>query len=127
MVASAEGTLHLEERPEGMRTLETAATPLSGWTNVDVEAVGGYRMGDLRSEDLAAPGVLVIEADGSEGPSIFLRLGSDANRRDRVAFDAAYSVLSVTHVANGGFAGTWASGARSERVEGYFCAQKRTD
>lgn len=124
--ASAEGQLSLVERPAGMRTLQNSSIPLSGWTDVDVEAVGAQRVGRLRTDDLAAPGVLVIEADGSNGRTIFLRMGSDANRLDRVAIDGAYTVLSVKRIADAGFAGTWTSGVSGVTTQGYFCAQKRT-
>ena len=71
---STEGSLVLEPLPEALQEMAGAATPLGGTADIDVEAVGALRLGDLGSADPAAPGVLVIE---SPGPSVLLRFGSD--------------------------------------------------
>lgn len=117
---SAEGALTLEPLPEALREMGGAATPLGGSTDVDVEAVGALRMGDLSSTDPAAPGVLVIETAGT---NILLRLGSESNRRDQSSFDGGYTVLTVNRIANGGFDGNWRSGSRNGTNTGYFCVR----
>lgn len=118
--ASAEGALMLEAPPAGLLEMGGASTPLVGTTDVDVEAVGALRMGDLDATDPAAPGVLVIETSGT---NILLRLGSASNRRDQASFDAGYTVLRLTRIANGGFDGSWRSGSRDGTTRGFFCAR----
>lgn len=99
-------------------------SPLFGSTDVDVEAVGAVRVGNLSSQEPASPGVLVIESETGASPSILLRLGSDANRRDLVRFDGGYAVLTVVEVTAESFSGTWSSGARGPDSEGFFCATR---
>ena len=97
-------------------------SPLFGTTDINVEAVGAVRVGDLSSRNPASPGVLVIESETGTSPSILLRLGSDANRRDLVRFDGGYAVLRVVEITAESFSGTWSSGARGPDSEGFFCA-----
>jgi hypothetical protein len=103
-----------------------ASAPLYGSTDLDLEALGGLRMGGLDSSDPAAPGVGVYEtrsADGSRPASIVLRLGSEANRRGSAALDGGTSVLRVTRIGDDGFAGTWRSQVNAQTVAaGWFCA-----
>ena len=89
---------------------------------LDREGVGAVRVGSLSSEDPESPGVLVIESQTGAGPSILLRLGSDANRRDLVRFDGGYAVLSVIEITAESFGGTWSSGTQGPDAEGFFCA-----
>ncbi len=121
---SAQGTLTLRSQPSGLDSLGSAETPLYGFTNVNLRAVGAYEVGDPDSEDPQAPGVLVLESSRTGARRILLRLGADANRRDDMLFDGAYTVLEVHEIAADGFAGNWRSGARSSRSEGYFCAKR---
>ena len=97
-------------------------TPLFGYTDVDLRSVGAYRVGDPGSQDPLAPGVLVLESDRNGQRAITLRIGSEANRRDVVRYDGAYTVLEVQQISEKGFAGSWRSGLRLSRVSGYFCA-----
>ena len=119
--ASTEGLLTLRPLPEALQEMAGAATPLGGSADIDVEAVGALRLGDLGSDNPAAPGVLVIE---TAGPSIMLRLGSEPNRRDQVSFDLGYTVLTVHQIGTTGFAGSWRSGSGGVVNEGYFCARR---
>lgn len=129
---TAEGSLVLLTQVESLRRFEGSGggsipgvtSPLFGSTDIDVEAVGAVRVGDLSSLDPAAPGVLVIESETGTSPSILLRLGSTANRRDLVRFDGGYAVLTVIEIAAGSFGGTWSSGARGPDSEGVFCATR---
>ena len=121
---SAQGTLILRLQPSGLDVQGSAATPLYGFTDVNLQAVGAYRVGDPASEDPQAPGVLVLESNSAGARRILLRLGADANRRDDMLFDGAYTVLGVHEIAADGFAGTWRSGLRLSLIEGYFCARK---
>ena len=121
---SAQGTLTLRQQPSGLESLGSAATPLYGFTDVNLRAVGAYEVGDPASEDPQAPGVLLLESDRDGARRILLRLGADANRRDDKLFDGAYTVLEVHEIAADGFAGNWRSGLRLSRIEGYFCARK---
>ena len=119
---SAAGTLTLRRQPPGLDSLATASTPLYGFTDLDLRAVGAHRVGDPAGEDPEAPGVLVLESGRGGERRILLRLGADANRRDAALFDGAWTVLEVREIAADGFAGRWRSGVRLSRTEGYFCA-----
>ena len=127
---TVEGSLVLLPQVESYRQFEGSAggpipgvtSPLFGSTEVNVEAVGAVRVGSLSSQDPASPGVLVIESETGTSPSILLRLGSDANRRDLVRFDGGYAVLTVVEIMAESFSGTWSSGARGPDSEGFFCA-----
>ena len=131
---TVEGSLVLLTQVESLRRFEGSAggsipgvtSPLFGSTDVNVEAVGAVRVGNLSSQDPASPGVLVIESETGTSPSILLRLGSDANRRDLVRFDGGYTVLSVVEITAESFRGTWASGARGPNSEGFFCAMQQS-
>ncbi len=131
---SARGNLVLYEQEADLRhftgsggdAIPGVMAPLFGATDVDVEAVGAVRVGDLSSTDPAAPGVLVIESDTDQGPSILLRFGSDANRRDMVRFDGGFMVLEVRELGDNGFSGTWASGAQGAQTRGHFCSERRS-
>ena len=122
---SAQGTLTLRQQPSGLESLGNSATPLYGFTDVNLRAVGAYEVGDPDSEDPQAPGVLVLESDRDGTRRILLRLGAHANRRDDMLFDGAYTVLEVREIVADGFAGTWRSGLRLSRIEGYFCAKRK--
>ncbi len=129
--ASVQGALALQDQLEDLRQFSGSGgdaipgvlSPLFGTTDVGVEGVGALRVGDLSSVDPAAPGVLVIESKTAEGPSILLRFGSDANRRDVVRFDGGFTVLELTEIRDDGFSGRWNSGAQGPRAAGYFCAE----
>jgi hypothetical protein len=127
---TVEGSLVLLTQVEALRQFEGSAggsipgvsSPLFGSTDVNVEDVGAVRVGSLSSQDPASPGVLVIESETGTNPSILLRLGSDANRRDLVRFDGGYAALTVVEIRAESFSGTWSSGARGPDSEGFFCA-----
>ncbi len=121
---SAQGTLTLRQQPSELDSLGNSATPLYGFTDINLRAVGAYEVGDPDSEDPQAPGVLILESDRDGARRILLRLGADANRRDDMLFDGAYTVLEVHEIAADGFAGNWRSGLRLSLSEGYFCARK---
>ena len=121
---STQGTLTLRQQPSGLESLGNSATPLYGFTNINLRAVGAYEVGDPNSEDPHAPGVLVLESGQTDTRRILLRLGANANRRDDMLFDGAYTVLEVREIAADGFAGNWRSGLRLSLTEGYFCARR---
>ena len=132
---SVHGSLVLHEQSEDLQrfaggdgsAIPGVASPLFGTTDLGVETVGALRVGDLSSADPAAPGVLVIESETARGPSILLRFGSDANRRDRVRFDGGFTVLELREIGSDGFSGAWTSGAQRLRAAGYFCAERVSD
>ena len=127
---TTEGSLTLLTQVESLRQFAGSAGgsipgvtfPLFGSTDMNVEGVGAVRVGSLSSEDPESLGVLVIESETGTGPSILLRLGSDANRRNLVRFDGGYTVLNVVEITAESFSGTWSSGARGPDSEGFFCA-----
>jgi hypothetical protein len=113
--------------PMGAIRDTTTRLPLIGWTDLQPDAIGAADTGPLDGHEPAAPGVLVIErrTRRADAPrEILLRLGSEANRRDRVRFDGGYFVLTVLQSDDGGFAGTWASSANGPASGGHFCARK---
>lgn len=118
---SVQGALTLRKQPPGLDSLGAASTPLYGFTDIHLRTVGAHRVGDPASKDPQAPGVLVLESSGAR--RILLRLGADANRRDAMLFDGAWTVLEVHKIAADGFAGRWRSGVRFSRTRGYFCAR----
>ena len=127
----AEGTLRLQPLESSLRVVtiggirDTAASYVHyGSTDVDLEAVGAVRLGDLGSLDPKRPGVVVVERKGA----ITLRLGSEANRRDVARFDGGFTALRVGKVSRNGFTGSWRSGVGIQRSSaGYFCAVRRAD
>jgi hypothetical protein len=96
--------------------------PLYGTAALDFASVGAVVPGDPGSSDPARPGVLVMEGPGR----VLLRVGSEANRRDVLRFDGAFTALQVQQVTDTGFAGTWRSGVAGEESSGHFCADRAT-
>ena len=121
---SVRGKLTLRKQPQGLESPGSASTPLYGFTDVDIKAVGAYRVGSLASQDPQAPGALVLEGNYAGERSILLRLGSIANQRDLRRYDGAYAVLEVGEISTNGFAGNWRSGKSGSRIEGYFSAME---
>lgn len=119
------GRLSLEPRPADLRRVREWTAPLQGTTDIDMARVGAYQAGALDSDDPRAPGVLVLRLDGAE-PTLLLRLGAAANRTDETAFDAAFTVLTVRAIDDGGFSGSWRSGSYGDELRGYFCAVAAT-
>ena len=135
--ATAEGSLRLEPqtgalryrtRPGGAQD-STVLHPLYGATDVDLSLIDAVLVGSTTSLDPMQPGVLVMECHAAPGQppraEIVMRLGSDANRRDRQRFDGGYTALRVRQVGAGQLAGSWSSGVTAERAAGYFCATRR--
>lgn len=118
------GVLVLVRSPPGREVLGSAATPLQGALDIDLDQVGARRIGDVTSTDPEAPGVLVLEFDRRGTRHVMLRLGSDANRVDERLYDGGHTVLRVRQITADGFAGTWESGVRSSVTTGYFCATR---
>jgi hypothetical protein len=137
--SAADGTLKLQQQGEGLRyritpggTIDSAVVhPLYGATEVDLRAVDAVRVGSTTSEDPMEPGVLVVERHAREGQApmseIVLRLGSDANRRDRQRVDGGYTALRIRQVSPDGFSGTWGSGITGEQAAGFFCAVRKKE
>jgi hypothetical protein len=103
--------------------------PLYGTAELNLKAVDAVQVGTIASDDPAAPGVLVIQRHERAGQvprsEITVRLGSEANRRDRHRIEGGYTALRVRQVTPERFAGTWASGVVRERSAGYFCAVRQ--
>ena len=120
------GSLQLVPNEAPLRLFaEGVTTPLFGWVEIELQAVGALEIGDAGSRDPLRPGVLVLEQrlDGAAVPEITLRLGSLANlRTERGAFDGGYFALHVEHLEQGRFRGRWVSGVHATRVKGHFCA-----
>ena len=125
---SVAGTLHLEPNQPAVREFaEGVSTPLYGWVDIELQAVGAVEVGDAGSRDPLRPGVLVLEQrpGGGVAPRITLRLGSLANlRTERGAFDGGYLALHVKHLERDSFRGGWVSGVHATRVAGHFCAAR---
>ena len=120
--APVRGALVLRRQLPGFETLGGASTPLYGAADLDFARAGAHGAGDTMSDDAGAPGVLVLEVERDGQKEILLRFGSAANRRDRVLFDGAYTVLDVRAISPDGFSGNWRSGVHASRTHGRFCA-----
>ncbi|MEO8090300.1 MAG: hypothetical protein ABI703_08390 [Gemmatimonadales bacterium] len=133
---ATEGSLRLDPQPDSLRyrsrlgggTDSMVLHPLFGSTDVDLARIDAVSVGSTTSLDPMQPGVLFVQrraADGSDGGEIIIRLGSDANRRDRQRFDGGYTALRVRQIGPERLAGSWASGvAAKERAAGFFCATR---
>ena len=102
-----------------------AAPTLTGMTDVDASAVGAMIPGDASSTEATAPGVGVYMFDDPASPGVLtavLRLGTEANRRDRQRFDGAHTTLRIASVAPDRFGGTWTSADGAAQTAGEFCA-----
>lgn len=125
---SVSGSLFLEPNQPALRvSAEGVSTPLYGWVEIELRAVGAVEVGAAGSRDPLRPGVLVLEQrpDAAAAPRITLRLGSLANlRTERGAFDGGYLALQVEHLEPDSFRGRWVSGVHATRVAGHFCAAR---
>jgi hypothetical protein len=121
------GELRYRARTGGA-TDTTVVHPFYGSSDVDLEAVGAVLVGSTTSVDSARPGVLMIERPPRPGQppmaDIMLRLGSEANQRERQRVDGGYTALRVRRLTPTGFSGTWGSGINAEQPAGYFCAER---
>ncbi len=131
VAASATATLTLTAHAPEMQYLRAldgtprsdALAPLYGWTDLDLGELGALEMSGLDSRDPAVPGVGVYETRTGAVPSIVLRLGSAANRREGAAIDGASTALRVLRIEDSYFSGSWRSGVgMDERASGFFCA-----
>ena len=130
--STVDGRLRLQPQTGPLRYRSRAGTdssvvhPMYGAAELDLGAIDAVQVGSISSIDPAEPGVLVIERHERAGQTpraeITLRLGSEANRRDRQRVDGGYTALRVRELSPSGFSGTWASGVLRERSAGYFCA-----
>ena len=135
MGSAVDGTLKLQPQTGELRYRLRAGVdssvlhPLYGAAELDLGAVDAVQVGSIASTDPAAPGVLVIERHERAGQTpraeITLRLGAEANRRDRQRVDGGYTALRIRELSPSGFSGTWASGVLQERSAGYFCAVRK--
>ncbi len=131
-----EGTLDLLPQDSALQSLELfagspvsgATMPLHGALDAAIEQVGGVRVGDATRRDPMQPGVAVLEQTmagaNKSAPSITLRVGADANRRDMVRFDGGFMALYVKEITADGFRGDWSSGSRGPTHVGHFCANR---
>ena len=135
--AAAEGSLMLQPQSEPLRYRTrlgggrdtTVVHRLYGSADLDLAGVDAVLVGSTTSLDPTMPGVLVIESHQRPGQAprseIVVRLGSEANRRDRQRVDGGYTALRVRELSPSGFSGTWGSGITGERSAGYFCAVRK--
>ncbi|MFV1987612.1 MAG: hypothetical protein ACC682_10030 [Gemmatimonadota bacterium] len=120
----AKGNLILDVASGDSGGMGTAPT-LTGMTDVDASVVGAMIPGDARSTEAMAPGVGVYTFDDPANPGTLIavvRLGAEANRRDRQRFDGAHTTLRITSVAPDRFGGTWTSANGGVQMGGEFCA-----
>jgi len=134
--AATEGSLRLDPQVDSLRYRSrlggrqdsTVLHPLYGAADVDLARIDAVSVGSTTSLDPIRPGVLVMQRRSAPGGpprgDIILRLGSEANRRDRQRFDGGYTALRVREISPGRMAGSWASGVTGEQAGGYFCATR---
>ena len=71
------GTLRLEQNEPALRTFgEGVSTPLYGWADIALRAVGALEIGDVGSRDPLSPGVLVLVQRLATGQARRSRCGS---------------------------------------------------
>lgn len=127
---STAGRLRLRDfgtTPPPVPATSGARYPLFGGTEVAIAEVGAIAPGDVRRDNPAAPGVLVIEWDRQGPPArteITVRLGADANQGDRLRFDGTSMALQVASILPNRFAGRWQSSGGELRAGGHFCADR---
>lgn len=123
---AVEGELRLLPLESGGSGDAAGPFVLRGAADLDLAAVGAPEA-ELTSTDPTRPGVLVMQlapAGQSKAPRIMLRLGAEANRRDVTRIEGAYTVLRLSELSEGGFAGSWQSGAPMPVAAGHFCATR---
>ncbi len=94
---------------------------LVGVTDIDAGRVGAVVPGDVSSLEPHAPGVGVYGLGEDE---VRIRLGSEANRRDRTRFDGAHTTLTLLSVGADRFGGSWRSDDGAHSIRGDFCAKR---
>jgi len=94
---------------------------LVGGTDVDATVVGAVVPGPATRGEDEAPGVGVY---GSPEGDVFVRLGSESNRRDRTRFDGAHTTLRVSSIEPDRFGGSWSSADGADSASGEFCARR---
>ena len=121
----ARGGLDLHA-PEGQSSGFGLAPALIGATEIDASEVGAAVPGSAASVNPFAPGVgLYVFAEDAERPddlTVVIRLGEEANRRDRQRFDGAHTTLLLESIGADRFGGTWTSADGARRASGLFCA-----
>ena len=126
--AEATGTLELESRSAstqpGGDPIAGPPPDLLGSTDVDATAVGAVVPGPATSREEGAPGVGVYRS--AEG-AIFVRLGSESNRRDRTRYDGAHTTLVVSSIGPDRFGGAWSSADGADSMSGEFCAARQVE
>jgi hypothetical protein len=100
--------------------------PVIGQLDLAPQRVGAVDTGDPMSADATRPGVAAYVTRRPDGgiTSLTLRIGANSNVRGVLSFDAGYFALYARRVGPDGFAGGWASGVGTQRVEGYYCAAR---
>lgn len=122
--ASASGALELVPNSAPGANADPLVGPpplLAGSTAIDGASIGATFAGDAASTAPDAPGVGLYRFAEDD---VRLRLGAEANRRDRTRFDGAHTTLTVTSVADDRFGGTWTSSVDAEEANGTFCARR---
>ena len=122
VIAVTRGT-NAGQEYSGSVTLHSADGEVFGSAALPVTEIGAEPTGDLASDDPMAPGARVVDG----GDILIVRLGADANRAETGAIEGPHFALHVRQIDDGGFAGTWLSGAGMPRVEGFFCATRQAD
>ncbi len=116
----------LELRRPGEDPAPAAGLPpiLVGSTAIEARGVGAVLPGiaDTVSDEAPGVGLYGWRGDGAEAFHAVLRLGAEANRRDRQRFDGAHTTLRILSVAPEEFGGEWTSAEGALEAGGSFCA-----
>ncbi len=102
-----------------------AAPALVGTSSIDASVVGAVIPGEASSIDPVAPGIGVYTFEDPSRPGVLtavVRLGAEANRRDRQRFDGAHTTLRIMSIVSDRFGGTWSSADGATEAGGQFCA-----
>jgi hypothetical protein len=127
------GELVLQRYPgDGRAVTAPIADPtvrhvLHGAVSLSLDSIGAVAPGETARRDSLSPGVLVlVQRVEGQPDQVTLRLGHEANRVDRVAFDGSYLALTVGRITDSLATGRWRSGGGSpaERSGGWFCARR---
>jgi hypothetical protein len=136
---SVSGLLTLRAQDPAMIELPRAdgvpmRQPYVGRLDVELDSIGAVQMGDLMTDDAAAPGFALYVAHrlNDQVTEVLGRVGSVSNARGPSPIDAGHFTLFVRRVSTQGIWGGWSSnpgtgGFITPDAVGHFCALRSSN